>query len=106
MPDLMPEMVVKSTLGEPGTSVLSFTNPLIKSIQVSISLAEGYDQEEPTEPLGEFAILINKKTKHHVGGLDTLEIPFTYTPRKMLSNTATISIVMDDLEWIFPVMVR
>ncbi|KAI8618966.1 hypothetical protein BC830DRAFT_1106198 [Chytriomyces sp. MP71] len=115
MPEPMADVTVRSNLRKSTTSVISFTNPLVDPLTVTVKIAE----EEVKGVSGgihtlltkgqlkvdhEFALMLNRKTKCTVVGLDTLDIPFTYTPQRMIGRAATIVVEVGMLRWMYPIM--
>ncbi|KAJ3348205.1 Cilia- and flagella-associated protein 47 [Entophlyctis luteolus] len=104
MPEPMADTTIRSTLRKSTTSVISFTNPLLDPIPVIVRIVE----EEKTKPgnidhENEFGLLLHK-SKYYVNGLDTMDIPFTYSPQKMVGRAATIVVEMGGLMWMYPIM--
>ncbi|KAI9363918.1 hypothetical protein DFJ73DRAFT_792715 [Zopfochytrium polystomum] len=98
MPEMMQEAVVRGQIGKPTTSVLTFTNPLLDPIPVSVSISEDMDVES-----AEFSLMSFRRPKYNVAGLEGVDIPFTYTPRRMMGRTAILTIEMPRLKWRFPI---
>ncbi|KNC96854.1 uncharacterized protein SPPG_07686 [Spizellomyces punctatus DAOM BR117] len=89
---------ITSFLHEPTTSSITFTNPLVDPIPVSITL----DQDAETPDFS----LIHRQKRVHVGGMEDLDIPFVYKPEKMLGKEMKIIVAMEGtggLKWVFPV---
>ncbi|KAJ3327773.1 Cilia- and flagella-associated protein 47 [Blyttiomyces sp. JEL0837] len=101
LPEPMDETIVRSTLNKSTTTVLSFTNPLIDPIPVTITISE---EDSPESTGREFNLMMHRKTKTHIGGLDTLDIPISYTPRYMVGKAASVTIQTGKLKWYFPIM--
>ncbi|KAJ3017572.1 UNVERIFIED_CONTAM: Cilia- and flagella-associated protein 47 [Siphonaria sp. JEL0065] len=111
MPEPMTDVTVRSPLRKSTTSVISFVNPLIDPIPVTVRIVEeekaltGVETKHINGIVDqEFALMLNRKPKHHVGGLDTLDIPFMYCPQRMIGRAATILVEMGQLRWIYPIM--
>ncbi|KAJ3410473.1 Cilia- and flagella-associated protein 47 [Chytridiales sp. JEL 0842] len=101
LPEPMYDVTVRSVLNKTVTSVISFTNPLVDPIPVTVTIEE---EEDPSSPIKEFALMTHRKPKYHIGGLETLDIPFTYTPKRMMGRSASIIIEMGQLSWLYPIM--
>ncbi|KAJ3074529.1 Cilia- and flagella-associated protein 47 [Podochytrium sp. JEL0797] len=117
MPEPMADVTVRSVLRKSTTAVISFVNPLVDPIPVTVKIVEeeevvigdgGVVQVQGKSASAgedqEFVLMLSRKAKHSVAGLDTLDIPFTYTPQKMSGRAATILVEMGQLRWIYPIM--
>jgi hypothetical protein len=102
LPEPMYDVTVRAVLNKTVTSIISFTNPLIDPIPVTISIDE---EEDTSSPIKEFALMTHRKSKYHVGGLETLDIPFTYSPKRMMGRAASVIVEMGQLSWLYPIMV-
>ncbi|KAI9352744.1 hypothetical protein BDR26DRAFT_203341 [Obelidium mucronatum] len=111
MPEPMTDVTVRSALRKSTTSVISFFNPLVDPIPVTVRIIEeekahtGETLQKNTAGIDqEFALMLSRKPKYNVAGLDSLDIPFTYCPQKMIGRAATILVEMGQLRWIYPIM--
>ncbi|KAJ3242207.1 Cilia- and flagella-associated protein 47 [Chytriomyces hyalinus] len=118
MPEPMTDVTVRSPLRKSTNSVISFTNPLMDPLPVTVKIAEedvkllvnatggpGFSLSNSQMKVeNEFSLLLLRKPKYHVAGLDTLDIPFTYTPQRMVGRAATIVVEMGQLRWMYPIM--
>ncbi|KAJ3408159.1 Cilia- and flagella-associated protein 47 [Chytriomyces hyalinus] len=118
MPEPMTDVTVRSPLRKSTNSVISFTNPLMDPLPVTVKIAEedvkllvnatggpGFSlSNSQLKVENEFSLLLLRKPKYHVAGLDTLDIPFTYTPQRMVGRAATIVVEMGQLRWMYPIM--
>ena len=98
-PDLMDATEVFSQIRHPISSTIVFTNPFIDPISVSVSLA----QEEGKK---DFGLMLNRKGRFNISGLEKLDIPFTFNPAVMRKSSAEIIVEMNpQLQWSFPIKV-
>ncbi|KAI9205277.1 uncharacterized protein BJ171DRAFT_615867 [Polychytrium aggregatum] len=101
LPETMEEFVVSAELDQTTTSVLVFTNPLVDPIPVKIALKPS---DAFSGSASDFALILNKKSKYSVGGLENLEIPFNFTPKTMGKASAQIVVEMSEkLAWVYPI---
>ena len=103
LPEPMEGIIVRSILNKTATSVLTFTNPLIDPIPITVHIVE---EEDPQSPMKEFNLMLQRKSKYNVGGLESIDIPFSYAPKRMMGRASTISVEMGQLRWIYPIMVH
>ncbi|KAJ3174886.1 Cilia- and flagella-associated protein 47, partial [Irineochytrium annulatum] len=110
LPEPMEETVVRSILHQPTTTVLTFFNPLMDPVPVTISI-RNEELGGGTANVGaaaaakhpNFSLMIHRKARYNVGSLDRLDIPFTYTPTKMDRSIVSIIVEMGTLKWIYPI---
>ncbi|KAJ3053490.1 Cilia- and flagella-associated protein 47 [Rhizophlyctis rosea] len=110
LPTLMPVHHINAPLSTATTSSITFTNPFIDPVAVTISL-------EQSEGENDFALILHRRmagvgangasggaTRIHVGGLESFEIPFSYTPEDMEGGKATVRVVLSkEVQWEYPI---
>ncbi|KAJ3219077.1 Cilia- and flagella-associated protein 47 [Dinochytrium kinnereticum] len=101
LPEPMDEIVVRAQLNHSVSSILSFTNPLLDPIPVSITIKDDESLQPGHNP--DISLMIHKKPRYNVGGLERLDIPFVYTPKKMDRTIVSIIVEMGKLKWVYPV---
>ncbi|KAJ3113168.1 Cilia- and flagella-associated protein 47, partial [Phlyctochytrium bullatum] len=128
LPEPMDELVVRSPLHHTVSSILSFTNPLLDPIAVTVTVRDADGRPITYHPpasaaaaavagaltatpagsalanLPEISLMLHRKQRYTVGGLEKLEIPFMYCPKRMDRSLATISVEMGKLKWLYPIM--
>ncbi|KAI9009865.1 hypothetical protein BC832DRAFT_591190 [Gaertneriomyces semiglobifer] len=87
-----------SHLEEATSSLITFTNPLVDPVPLAISL------EQP-EGASDFMLIHQKQRRLHLGGLESVDIPFMYRPSAMRGQEARLVVQIEGttLKWVFPV---
>ncbi|KAJ3096695.1 Cilia- and flagella-associated protein 47 [Phlyctochytrium planicorne] len=105
LPEQMEETIVRAQLHESVSSILTFTNPLLDPIPVTISIKDD-DANSSDHPAisssGEISLMLHRKPRYNIGGLERLDIPFVYTPKKMDRSIVSVIVEMDRLKWGMP----
>ncbi|KAJ3044775.1 Cilia- and flagella-associated protein 47 [Rhizophlyctis rosea] len=118
LPTQMPTTHITSPISQTTTSSITFTNPLIDPIAATISLSQ-------PEGTSDFALILHRRmgasssvvaggglataaaqqgTKIHVGGLESVDIPFSWTPEDMRGGNASVRVVLSkEVGWEFPI---
>ena len=112
----MPVHHINAPLSTTTTSSITFTNPFIDPIAVTISL----DQPEGEN---DFVLILHRRmgvgaaagsggtgttggARVHVGGLESFDIPFSYTPEDMEGGKASVRVVLSkEVGWEYPIRV-
>ncbi|KAI8929614.1 hypothetical protein BC831DRAFT_443384 [Entophlyctis helioformis] len=105
LPEPMETTQIVSQLNQTVSGLLVFTNPLIDPIPVAVSMQQS-PTDSPSSPAsgGNFTLLMNRRTRLNIAGLEKLEIPYTYTPTSMCKAEASVMVEMNaQLKWIFPI---
>ncbi|KAJ3300030.1 Cilia- and flagella-associated protein 47 [Borealophlyctis nickersoniae] len=106
LPEPMEETLATSELSDTVTSAITFTNPLVDPIAVTVTLEDIDNRQHYCNGLSDFALILHRRggARFHVGGLDKLEIPFTYTPSSMRCAVAKVTVELSpQIKWIFPI---
>ncbi|KAI8846345.1 hypothetical protein BC829DRAFT_267855 [Chytridium lagenaria] len=101
LPEPMDEIIIRGQLNHSVSGILSFTNPLLDPIPVSITIKN--DDVTAMSGTPDITLMIHKKPRYNVGGLERLDIPFVYTPKKMDRAIVSVIVEMGKLKWVYPV---
>eukprot|EP00842_Homolaphlyctis_polyrhiza_P003820 jgi/Hompol1/4439/HPOL_001781-RA len=96
LPEVMDTVQLTSYLGQTVSGLITFWNPLIDPIPITVSLKD-------TNQNSQFALL-NRRINPSIGGQEKMEITFTFTPTVMKCfENAVIVEMSPQLRWIFPI---
>ncbi|KAI9094050.1 hypothetical protein DFS34DRAFT_665616 [Phlyctochytrium arcticum] len=97
LPTPFPPHIVNSPLQDPTSSSLTFTNPLVDPIPITIALQQSADHPDFS--------LIHRHKRMHVNACASIEIPLVYCPQDMIGRDARVIVTMEggNLEWVFPI---
>jgi hypothetical protein len=88
-------------LNKDHSEVIHFKNPFKDPIQVIITM-----ESTDSEALEVFKLLLKTKKpdgKMTIQGLQTIQIPFSFTPREIRSYVCDINVAMNDkIKWKYP----
>lgn len=99
-PTTMDEVLVTAAVGMPSSAVLDFRNPFNEPISVSVGMKTS---ERPKT----FEIVMKKTEQITIGPLLSLQIPYAFTPQRMMDCHAEIEVRTQaeghKLRWMFPI---
>ncbi|KAM3143753.1 Encoded by [Paramecium bursaria] len=101
-PTVFSETTVTIGINKDYSDVINFKNPFKETIQVTIQL-----ESEDQACLEAFQLLLKKKTeqKTTIQGLQSLQIPFSFTPRQIRSYRCELVIAMNEkIKWRYPLV--
>ncbi|EKX37711.1 hypothetical protein GUITHDRAFT_116187 [Guillardia theta CCMP2712] len=96
-PEMFAAVEVSAAVGEMSSNVVTFKNPLKRDLVVNVSLRGEEEEEEG----GCFSLVGSRSTNLHVPSLKSIDIPFTFFPKKMTEHRCVLRLSCQDLDLSF-----
>jgi hypothetical protein len=98
----MDPVFVSGTVGNTQSSILTFANPLLETVTVSLSLpAYGKDFYNPA-----FELVNTRKSRTSLSPGEKLDISFNYTPKSMIGGETKLTVDLGgQSKWVYPIKV-